>query len=258
MWMGFSTSYFLRPAHVLMSTPADGQGEVCLDILKTAWSPAWTLHSVCQAIMALLSDPAADSPLNCDAAEGQLKRHIIQHARCSGIKASTPCQVHGEAPGIAEPHCIEGPCTHYVTSMPATSSIVDYVAFIPATSSYVNYMTLMPVTSSIVDYVAFIPATSSNVNYMTLMPHCGLRGIHPCDIKLCGLHDTDACDIKHCGLRGIHPCDIKLCGSHDTDACGVKHGNALTPAHAGNLLRAGDMRGYNCMARMYTIEYAMR
>eukprot|EP00967_Tisochrysis_lutea_P099655 scaffold148150_cov21-Tisochrysis_lutea.AAC.1 len=25
MWMGFSTSYFLRPAHVLMSTPADGQ-----------------------------------------------------------------------------------------------------------------------------------------------------------------------------------------------------------------------------------------
>ena len=27
---------------------------------------------------------------------------------------------------------------------------------------------------------------------------------------------------------------------------------------AGNLVRAGDMRGYNSMARMYTIEYAMR
>eukprot|EP00798_Chlamydomonas_sp_ICE-L_P010635 gene10635-12314_t len=48
-------------------------GEICLDILKNAWSPAWTLHSVCQAIMALMSDPAADSPLNCDA--GNLLRN---------------------------------------------------------------------------------------------------------------------------------------------------------------------------------------
>mmetsp|Transcript_29996 Transcript_29996/g.73850 ORF Transcript_29996/g.73850 Transcript_29996/m.73850 type:complete len:158 (-) Transcript_29996:1029-1502(-) len=42
-------------------------GEVCLDILKTAWTPAWTLQSVCRAIIALLSHPEADSPLNCDA-----------------------------------------------------------------------------------------------------------------------------------------------------------------------------------------------
>ena len=42
-------------------------GEVCLDILKTAWTPAWTIQSVCRAIIALLSNPEADSPLNCDA-----------------------------------------------------------------------------------------------------------------------------------------------------------------------------------------------
>lgn len=43
-------------------------GEICLDVLKTQWSPAWTLHSACTAVVALLDAPEPDSPLNVDAA----------------------------------------------------------------------------------------------------------------------------------------------------------------------------------------------
>jgi peroxin-4 len=42
-------------------------GDICLDILKKEWSPAWGVQAACRAILALLSDPDADSPLNCDA-----------------------------------------------------------------------------------------------------------------------------------------------------------------------------------------------
>lgn len=38
-----------------------------MDILKTNWSPAWTIQSLCRAILFLLNEPNAESPLNCDA-----------------------------------------------------------------------------------------------------------------------------------------------------------------------------------------------
>ncbi|GAB5360895.1 hypothetical protein AAMO2058_000667000 [Amorphochlora amoebiformis] len=42
-------------------------GEICLDILKDAWTPVWTLETTCRAIVTLLGTPEASSPLNCDA-----------------------------------------------------------------------------------------------------------------------------------------------------------------------------------------------
>jgi peroxin-4 len=39
-------------------------GKVCLDILKTEWTPAWNIQSLCTAVSLLLSSPAPESSLN--------------------------------------------------------------------------------------------------------------------------------------------------------------------------------------------------
>ncbi|KAF8467283.1 ubiquitin-conjugating enzyme/RWD-like protein [Kalaharituber pfeilii] len=43
-------------------------GDVCVDLLKTTWSPAYTLKLTIMAIQSLLTTPEPDSPLNVDAA----------------------------------------------------------------------------------------------------------------------------------------------------------------------------------------------
>jgi peroxin-4 len=59
--MYFKTKIFHPNIHFMT-------GEVCLDIIKTDWSPTWTLESLCRALLYLMQNPNADSPLNCDAA----------------------------------------------------------------------------------------------------------------------------------------------------------------------------------------------
>ena len=41
-------------------------GDICLELFKDKWSPQWSLESVCIAIIDLIANPNADSPLNCD------------------------------------------------------------------------------------------------------------------------------------------------------------------------------------------------
>ncbi|KAJ2490866.1 E2 ubiquitin-protein ligase peroxin 4 [Coemansia sp. RSA 2050] len=66
--------YPIRPPTLTFVTPVCHPnvhfetGEICLDILKTQWSPAWTLMSTCLAVQVLLANPEPSSPLNCDVA----------------------------------------------------------------------------------------------------------------------------------------------------------------------------------------------
>ncbi|ELR05067.1 hypothetical protein GMDG_01637 [Pseudogymnoascus destructans 20631-21] len=43
-------------------------GEVCLDLLKDNWSPAYTLEKTVEAVALMLANPGVDSPLNVDIA----------------------------------------------------------------------------------------------------------------------------------------------------------------------------------------------
>ncbi|KAF2137494.1 uncharacterized protein K452DRAFT_257560 [Aplosporella prunicola CBS 121167] len=44
-------------------------GEICLDTLKTAWSPAFTISSTMTCVHQLLTSAEPDSPLNIDIAQ---------------------------------------------------------------------------------------------------------------------------------------------------------------------------------------------
>ena len=74
-----STTYPLTPPEILFKSRIfhpnihPKTGEICLDILKQNWTPAWTLINSCRAILILLSNPEPNSPLNCDA--GNLLRN---------------------------------------------------------------------------------------------------------------------------------------------------------------------------------------
>ncbi|KAJ3423701.1 aminoacyltransferase [Anaeramoeba flamelloides] len=64
-------TYPMKPPTVRFVTPIFHPnihfktGEVCLDILKTDWSPAWDIMAICRAVHLLLRHPEPSSPLNC-------------------------------------------------------------------------------------------------------------------------------------------------------------------------------------------------
>jgi len=95
------TNYSISPPAVAFVTPIFHPnvnfktGEMCLDVLKSSLSPSWTLQSVCRAIIALLSDPNADSPLNCDAG------NLLRCGDVRGFRSMAQMYTHEYAIGVA-------------------------------------------------------------------------------------------------------------------------------------------------------------
>ncbi|AEO70282.1 uncharacterized protein THITE_27406, partial [Thermothielavioides terrestris NRRL 8126] len=67
-------AYPLQPPQIAFATPVvhanvhPRTGEICLDLLKDAWTPAYSVLECVRAVRMLLAAPAVDSPLNVDVA----------------------------------------------------------------------------------------------------------------------------------------------------------------------------------------------
>lgn len=67
------SQYPFSPPKLKFITPIyhpniDTQGNICLDVLKSEWSPSLTLEKVLYSLSSLLNDPNPDDPLRSDVA----------------------------------------------------------------------------------------------------------------------------------------------------------------------------------------------
>jgi len=84
-------NYPLEPPHIVFRTPilhpnvSFPDGEICLDVLKSQWSPALSLQKVLLSISSLLTDPNFSDPLNASATSLFYRNSAAYYAQCRAM-----------------------------------------------------------------------------------------------------------------------------------------------------------------------------